>query len=387
MLSSSLYAQQYHFTNLGLHDGLPQSQVFALCEDHQGYLWMGTRGGGLGRFNGQTFTNYSSRDGLASNYISCLDEDHSGTLWIGTDRGLSSYDGYQFKTQPLSGDNQPVVALLEDDQKQLWAATKKGLWRKQDSLFAPMLQAIFEREDLQPQFLKQAPDGSIWMGTNQGIYIYEGTDSLRQLTIKNGLPTNEVRSMTSDAAGNIWIGTYGHGAWLVNESGIYSMNRYTGLDGAIVTDILSDESGLLWLATTGLGLCKYNLRDSSAVFLTEKDGLANNHLRNLLLDRWGNYWIGTSGGGVSKYAGQQFERFTERDGLPGSYIYSVTADLRNQLWIGTSGGGITRYNGTRFAHFNRDSGFTNTKCRALLVARDSSRMDRHRRAGIGSAAR
>ena len=44
-------AQQYNFRNYSVADGLAQSQVYDLVEDLRGYIWMGTRGGGLSRFD------------------------------------------------------------------------------------------------------------------------------------------------------------------------------------------------------------------------------------------------------------------------------------------------------------------------------------------------
>jgi ligand-binding sensor domain-containing protein len=50
------YSQQFHYSirNYKAMDGLPQSQVKAVLEDKNGYLWIGTEGGGLARFDGHT---------------------------------------------------------------------------------------------------------------------------------------------------------------------------------------------------------------------------------------------------------------------------------------------------------------------------------------------
>lgn len=53
--SLSLFGQQYSFKNFGVQQGLGQSQVYAIEEDSLGYLWLGTRGGGLSKFDGEKF--------------------------------------------------------------------------------------------------------------------------------------------------------------------------------------------------------------------------------------------------------------------------------------------------------------------------------------------
>src|SRR5690606_22143084 len=65
----SSFSQQYNLHNYNVDDGLAQSQVFAITEDVRGYIWMGTRGGGISRFDGLQFKNYSTKDGLINDYV------------------------------------------------------------------------------------------------------------------------------------------------------------------------------------------------------------------------------------------------------------------------------------------------------------------------------
>jgi ligand-binding sensor domain-containing protein len=53
-------------------DGLGHDAVRGICEDKDGNLWIGTRGGGLSRFRNGRFTGYTERDGLASNNVQAL---------------------------------------------------------------------------------------------------------------------------------------------------------------------------------------------------------------------------------------------------------------------------------------------------------------------------
>ncbi|MEO0470216.1 MAG: two-component regulator propeller domain-containing protein, partial [Bacteroidota bacterium] len=60
-------AQRYAFANLSVQEGLAQSQVFAMLVDSRGYIWMGTRGGGLCRYDGKRFEIFTQRQGLINN--------------------------------------------------------------------------------------------------------------------------------------------------------------------------------------------------------------------------------------------------------------------------------------------------------------------------------
>ena len=90
------YAQQFSLRQYTVVDGLPQSQVNVIIEDSNGYLWIGTQGGGLARFDGREFKVYTTRDGLLSNIINYLKLDSRQNLWIVHPRGLTRFDGTDF---------------------------------------------------------------------------------------------------------------------------------------------------------------------------------------------------------------------------------------------------------------------------------------------------
>lgn len=78
------------------------------------------------------FETFTTRNGLTSNEITCLYEDHNHFLWVGTKDGLNCFDGRIFKayrnnpkdTNSLSGNF--VVSVTQDAQHIYWIATKDG---------------------------------------------------------------------------------------------------------------------------------------------------------------------------------------------------------------------------------------------------------------------
>ena len=89
-------SQIYYFDNYSVSDGLAQSKVFAIIQDRNDYLWLGTEGG-VSRFNGVNFENFTSEEGLALNGVRSLYEDADGILWMGhTGGGISRFDGKKF---------------------------------------------------------------------------------------------------------------------------------------------------------------------------------------------------------------------------------------------------------------------------------------------------
>ncbi|HNP23762.1 MAG TPA: two-component regulator propeller domain-containing protein [Panacibacter sp.] len=71
--------------------------LFSLCADPvkpEKYLWIGTEGGGLNRFNIETgkSRNYREKDGLPNSVIYGIVADDNGNLWMSTNKGLSRFN-------------------------------------------------------------------------------------------------------------------------------------------------------------------------------------------------------------------------------------------------------------------------------------------------------
>lgn len=70
--------------------------IFSLCADPvypNKFLWVGTNGGGLNRFDISTgkFLRYSTKDGLPNDVVYGILADDDGNLWISTNKGLSRF--------------------------------------------------------------------------------------------------------------------------------------------------------------------------------------------------------------------------------------------------------------------------------------------------------
>ncbi|MBI1925436.1 hypothetical protein HYR99_14440 [Candidatus Poribacteria bacterium] len=74
-------------------NGLAANDVWALYADADGRIWVGTRGGGVSRFDGKEVVTFTQKDGLAHNWVRAIHGEPDGVMWFGTEGGLSRYDG------------------------------------------------------------------------------------------------------------------------------------------------------------------------------------------------------------------------------------------------------------------------------------------------------
>jgi len=74
--------------------GLSHDKIQSVLETENGDLWLGTVGGGINHFDRatQTFTAYTEKDGLASNVVFAIREDNRKNLWLSTNKGLSQFN-------------------------------------------------------------------------------------------------------------------------------------------------------------------------------------------------------------------------------------------------------------------------------------------------------
>ena len=126
------------FEHIGLKDGLPESSVLCILQDHFGFLWLGTQNG-LVKYDGYSMVVYQSEPdnprSISDNYIESLYEDHAGTLWAGTQYGgLNKFDRSnetftRYLNSPLDSSSigsNDVNCIYEDSADRLWVGCEDG---------------------------------------------------------------------------------------------------------------------------------------------------------------------------------------------------------------------------------------------------------------------
>lgn len=370
LVTITTFSQQYNFHNYSVKEGVAQSQVYSLLQDTRGYLWMGTRGGGISRYDGLNFKTFSVKDGLINNYVFCIKEDPEHNLWIGTNNGLSRYNGIKFdKYIPANDSMQVWVQDIDIDAKgRKWLATNIGvLYLDKNNVFTNVTDLLREKRTVINE-VHVDKAGNIWYGNGENLFkIMEHNSTFSQVKYgkDKGFMNNSITSIKEDSKGNLWIGTYGDGAYKYDGKNFLRIDFNLELYRKTVLDIYFDNRDNVWLATLSNGIAQYNTIAKSFNWLTENEGLSNNHVQCIIQDKSNNYWFGTSGGGVCNYFGKQFTNYDKSSGLSGNFIYSLFRDSKQRLWIGTSNKGLCVFDSAKFSNFNAGNGFLDVKVKAL----------------------
>ena len=373
---SPSFSQQYNLRNYSVSEGLAQSQVFSIVEDAQGFIWMGTRGGGISRFDGLQFKNYSSKDGLINDYIYDLKTDKRGNLWIATNSGVSRFDGKKFKNFKLGNDslNIAVYEMCFDRDSNLWLAADKNLYRiKNEKMICFSCENKINFNILSTVLIDH--NNTLWAGDDNGLnkVIFTNNErtkgKIKTFAQMEGLKNIHVRSLYESKNKNILVATYGGGLFIFDGIKCKSLSGLFELKDKIIHKVIEDKNGDVWMATQDNGISRWKPSDSSLVYITKNEGLCNDHTSAILQDSWGNLWFGSSGGGVSRFSGQMFMHYNESAGVKGNYVFAVKMARDSSLWIGTMAKGVIHLKDGISKHYNLDSGFIDEKVKCIYEDR------------------
>lgn len=215
--------------------GAQTKDIFDLCLDRQGRLWLATLGDGLVCYDpstGRSLHYKSPRSGVAkghvnqliNNYLTSILFSHDGRrLYIGTCDGLTCYD-MQYKSFVRGFGCNGII--------------------RSNSIY----------------HVCETADGMIWVGTPDGLYkVSPKGKVLRLYTVADGLPNNAVRSINSDGSGRLWIGTNrGLSRFDISKETFYNYSIGNGLQGNEFSDratcrvgrdsllVFGGSNGLTW---------------------------------------------------------------------------------------------------------------------------------------------
>ena len=327
---------------------LPHSEVRAIAQSHEGYLWVGTPQG-LARFDGLRFVTFTvgNTPALRDPTITALCQASDSTLWIGTAAGLALRCRGEFRACRDLGAlaTQPITAIYEDSRGRVWAGTPGGLFAifdstqygeygVEDGLSSTAILAIGEDRD---GSLLVSSGGVLQVLRDGRFTRHPASSSVEGIII----------AIAGDRAGNLWLGTSGRGLYRCAPDGaVRNFGRREGLRSMIVRSIFADPDGPVWFGTAEGYLYRYDQGAISAV--STREGFVANDVLAIARGREGEFWVGTSTSGLHRYMNGVCA--TYRVGtLPAEQkIWCVTEDRDRAVIVSNEAGGIFKFTGGSF---------------------------------------
>ena len=232
----------------------PGNEIRALAEDLRERIWVGTNAG-IGVFDGVSWEIFRIPD-INVNSVQSIVVDSVGAIWAGTGflptddlPGLDRYDGQQWERNQFLEIGRTIVAMFTDSQGWIYFGTVgnedggSDLW-------------VYDGRNLENfhsfpkpfsiHAILEAPSGEIWVGTDTGIQIFDKqTLNLTvSLTTTDGLADNRVQAFFRDGD-QIWIGTADGVSLFQNGRFERTLTASDGLNSNNISAI-AELNGMLW---------------------------------------------------------------------------------------------------------------------------------------------
>ncbi|MDR2438910.1 MAG: hypothetical protein LBE12_06030, partial [Planctomycetaceae bacterium] len=282
-------------------------------------------------------------------HASALCQDHSGYVWVGTDgEGIYYFDIEKNESQPISTPHEleeaSVRSLAVDRQSRLWVGTScHGLFVKNGE--------EWKHYDFGTRIftIRVVPNGDVFVATENCLTVYSPTSDIWKdieihPTDQNPTDLWQVADVTFDAKGNLFVGTTCHGIVRLNrdDSGNYIVSKLIsakrrfgpgstpnvspvpldpcgeGLPSNQINTILTSSDGTIWAGTTA-GLAWSRNGGETWFFIRGRN--YGDKIRGLL--------AGTP------YKWKEISRVRFGELLPEDDIPLLIEDTNGILWIGT----------------------------------------------------
>ncbi len=317
----------------------------------------------------------SSQQGLSQSSVFCLSQDHHGFIWIGTRDGLNRYDGYNFvtyKTNPNdtnSLSNNEITVIHPDQHGDIWVGTRGGGLNKFITRSNQFIRFSYLTPENIIRDIFQSPDGTLWIGSSDGLLKGDVSDETKPVKFinvsKNSIYRDEngqllshqkiivsVVSINQLSKDTLLIGTeLGLFYYLPGENQFIRFNAGDAND-FIVTSILITAGKTIWIGSfNGLIKAEKNKQVHGQYKLTTYSTrqqyplqFFSNRVESLVEDPGGDVWAGTRGGGlvrIEKSGVLHYFRNNENDvnSIRDNIVNSLLIDDAGLLWIGTESQG------------------------------------------------
>jgi len=341
---------------IGKLEGLENPVVLCLQRNDQGGMWIGTDGG-LFRFAKDRIEKAPYPQHFGASSIAHLIEDREGNLWVGSSTGLFRLTNNIFTSigSEQGLDQLSLLSVAEAADSNLWiGSTGGGIFHYDRTSHQARRVFAMPNTALENIYALATDSGSqLWIGTNSGLFRWDGSnlhdhtkrarsDALSDLPLIGSLRVN---CLLPEPDGKLWAGTR-DGLFLIEQGKVSKQSKDDGMPGNFVRCVLRAADGTLW-ATTPPDFFATGARQECFVSRLRKgrwerflptEGAPGPFVRAMFQDSRGALWFTSAGAGLNRYQTGKWTHYTVAHGLADDFTASITEDAKGVLWIGTARG-------------------------------------------------
>ena len=306
---------------------------------------------------------FSNKNGLSNSAILSLYQDHQGVIWIGSCDGLNIFDGTNIHVYnpvnptkaPLSGNL--INDIMETEKDVLWIQANYGLDRLDTKLQTSKSFTEFKDKN----YMAKSRDNDLFIVKDDGyIYYYQPEKQLFQKLEVPQIAFGHVLSTIIDKNNILWVFTSN------NDTRSYQIIKNKEEIALTPNNLFKHSEQLLWaFAEEDLvyfidktySLYEYDFGNQQQYFIADlKAEVETRGEVSSIIKQQNDYYIGFKSSGliVLKYMSDQKIKYQMQDTEIHSGIFCLMKDkYQDIVWIGTDGQGVYMY-------FNDAFSITNT---------------------------
>ncbi|HZQ48257.1 MAG TPA: two-component regulator propeller domain-containing protein, partial [Verrucomicrobiae bacterium] len=337
-------AKDGRIVSVDLGRGSREGRVMSICEEPNGAVWLYTRDGQLARYvNGRVDVWPIGQSSFRS-----LIMEKSGLMWVGMDQGLAGLNATAAPNSPALPVEQTLQVRRQLDF--LLASQHGGYWRLADGRIQKwainQMQQDFGPYPWPNNVIVSAAcedeQGNLIVGTSgnpagEGVFWFDAEGKAAQISLEQGLSSDEILSLTMDREGSLWVGTDGGGLNRVKRK---AFDVLEASKGKTVQSVCQDGQGGLWIGYSGSTL--HHWRDGAVQEFGPTNGLAYRFVEAVFLDQDRQFRVGTGGTSGASSGGLlelQADNFRPEPGFQVSReVWAIYQDRKGRLWVGTQNG-------------------------------------------------
>lgn len=310
----------------------PLLQASGLRFDREGQMWLLSKDSVERKLGLESAPDPAQRlslaNGLSGRLAQCFFQDREGNIWIGTSAGIDRLRRNRI---------QPLIMQREYDHPAMLAGPDGGVWVGDyrhdvvsytgggDGAGKPVMQGHFSASD-------QAPDGTIWIGGNDGVRRRTPDGRVTAFAAPAAVRGVEVQALQQDTEGGLWA-SYPGGRLFRLAGGAWTRNGgRADLRPSRIMAMARDAQGRVWMGHADNHVTVLGAEPAGAMQLLGADqGLAVG--RVLAMQREGQaMWVAGERGTMLYRDG----RFLALRGLRGEAFRGVSGIARlpdGDLWL------------------------------------------------------